>query len=139
MLYRARLRVPFPCFVIPLLIRVYSLSRGYSQALGVYFSSVTCRAAINGLFAVIQDDGMDIAASQFRPSVQEGKLNQKAYPLDIATKSANHFAAGLHGATGSKQVINHEDALAGFYGIGMHFQLVGAIFQFIFLFNDFGG
>ena len=88
---------------------------------------------------VVLNQGEDIEAGEFFAAVEEGEFDGEGAAFDGAAELLDEFGGGGSGAAGGEQVVANDDALAGFDGVFVDFEGVGAVFQSIGDAGGFGG
>lgn len=75
---------------------------------------------------------MDVAVGGEALAAVEGReLDEDGDAGDGGAGAGDEFAAGLEGAAGGEEVVDDEDALVLADGVGVNFEAVGAVFEFV--------
>ena len=91
------------------------------------------------LFGVVGDEAVEGVIGEFGASGEEGQFDEEGDADDFAAELFDHSAGGLHGASGGEEVIDHEDALTVLDGVGVDFEFVGSVFEFVFFGDGLSG
>src|SRR5579875_3701375 len=81
----------------------------------------------------------DVVVRKLGAAFEEVELDGNGEAGDFAAQLLDELHSGLHRAAGGEEVVDDDDALAAFYGIGVNFQRVRAVFEVVLNFGRGGG
>ena len=81
--------------------------------------------------AVIGDQAETFCRSELFTASDKCQLDQKRTADDFRARVFAQFDARPHRSAGCQQVIDQQNPVASFHGVGVHFQGVGAVFEFV--------
>src|SRR5829696_782416 len=90
-------------------------------------------------WVIVGDEGDDMVGVEAGAAVEEGELYEKCDAGDDAARVLDELAHSAGGAAGGEEVVGDEDAGAWRYGVGVGFQGVGAVLEFVGGGNGFAG
>lgn len=82
------------------------------------------------LLVVVQET-VNVQSRQAPAPVQKIELDGEANADDVAAELLHELDGGGHGSAGREQVVNNHHALAFFDRVGVNFDRVGSIFEFV--------
>jgi len=68
---------------------------------------------------------------EFFASFEEGEFDDAGDFDDFGAEFFDEFYGGGHGAAGGEEVVDHDDAVAFVERVDVHFERVGAVFEFV--------
>ena len=90
------------------------------------------------LIIIIGDQGVYGVLAQEFSSFEASQFDEEGNSHDVSVKFFHQLTTGIQRATCGQEIVNDQDMLSWFYGVGMNFQKICAVFQHVFLGNGFG-
>src|SRR5215211_3155414 len=82
-------------------------------------------------WVIVGDEGDDVVGGEARAAVEVGELYEEGDAGDDSVCVLDELAHGAGGAACGEEVVGDEDAGAWRYGVGVGFQGIGTVLEFV--------